>query len=133
MSKSNVEQAIAIEPYADGVPLCGEGTPIIQNVADLLRTLATVKKRWGDTCVTFETALKGSWGANALWVLDGKSKEIHKLTDALSDAEARLARLNELVGFYMRGIYDRDGEDVVIPNRHRAELRQLLQPTEDES
>lgn len=52
-----------IAPYDGDVPLMGPGTPEITQIDDLLRYLATVKERFGNTAVHYRVR----WGASALW------------------------------------------------------------------
>ncbi len=62
---------IEVEPFADDVPLNGPGRPKVETADELLRLLATIRHRWGNTVITFS----GKWGSNALWARDSLMDE----------------------------------------------------------
>lgn len=89
------------EPWTDDVPLAGPNRPANDgSVEYLIGYLLTVRKRFGNTCVTADL----QWGASALWVAHREREELVrvKAERAVEDqpdritAEYRLAALCKL-------------------------------------
>lgn len=64
-----------LQPYGDDVALVGSKAPRAERIEDLIRYCLTVRKRFGNTVVTF--SLK--WGGSALWARDALQKLIDEL------------------------------------------------------
>lgn len=67
-----------IEPFGDDVPLQGPDAPVPEQIDGLLRLLATIRHRFGNTVVTY----RFQFGATALWACDGQKQRIAELLDA---------------------------------------------------
>lgn len=62
-----------LKPWSGDTPLGTEGMPKNTGKIDwLIQYLLTVRRRFGNTCVTFEDI---RWGASALWELDRREKQ----------------------------------------------------------
>jgi hypothetical protein len=64
-----------VKPLADDVPMAGERMPTAEQIDDLLRILATIRVRFGNTAVTYSI----EWGGGALWAADKQAKRIAEL------------------------------------------------------
>ena len=99
------ELVAAIVPWPGDVPLCGEQTPKIDQILDLIKYLVTVHARWGNTAVQFRV----TWGGSALWAADELRKEISQLTtqrDELAKALepfAKVAKFLDGIDFAGKG------------------------------
>lgn len=81
-----------IEPFGDETPLNGEDAPKADQIDDLLRILATIRKRWGNTAVRYRVR----WGASALWCHDEQKQEIERLQQWVADLQS---------GMYINCVY----------------------------
>lgn len=70
-----------IEPYPGDVPLAGDDAVTATHIDDLLKLLATVSKRFGNTIVRYTI----NWGASGLRVQDEQSQEIARLRAWVND------------------------------------------------
>lgn len=65
---SHVFQEDELKPYANDIPLNGEGMPPLKTVDDWIRYMMTVRERFGSTVMIGKFEMK--WGASALWGMD---------------------------------------------------------------
>ena len=98
----------AYRPFANDVPLAGPEAPSPRMIEGVIRLLATIHKRFGNTCMSYSM----SWGSNALHVEDAYRKElaakdaeiedhresVHIAEAALGMAKAEISRLTSLLG-----------------------------------
>lgn len=56
-------EALDVRPFDDGIPLQGEGAPVIRTIDDLLQWAATVRTRFGNTIVKIKSL---RWGSLAM-------------------------------------------------------------------
>lgn len=73
---------ITVEPFADDVPLRGEGAPHATQIDDLIRILATISHRFGNTAVKYSI----SWGANEHWAAGRDREAMRQAIEILTKA-----------------------------------------------
>jgi hypothetical protein len=88
-TKEITDGALRVSLYKDDVPLIGEGSPKIRKVSHLLRMLATIYDRFGDTAITLDG--KCSWGGSALHIQDRLTADLEAAENKLQIAEKHLA------------------------------------------
>lgn len=89
-----------VEPYADGVAILGEtAPPPPDRIDELLRYLATVRKRFGNTAVSYRVR----WGASALWAGELNEIRIHELECALVESVKLQSHYAQLLNGYDGG------------------------------
>lgn len=69
-----------IEPYGDDVPMSGPDAPVAETIDALMRVLATIRYRFGNTAVTYSI----SWGGSALHARGRQLAQIEMLEQALA-------------------------------------------------
>lgn len=79
-----------IEPYADDVSCAGTNAPKADQIDDLLRLLATIRHRYGNTAIKYRV----TWGGSAFWAEDAQRTEIDRLKKRIKrlQAKAKAAR-----------------------------------------
>lgn len=87
-----IPEEMHVLPFDNDTPLLGDGAPDARQIDDLLRVLATIRHRFGNTAVRYSI----QWGSQGCRAIDGQKREIERLQQWVADCQS---------GMYVNCVY----------------------------